>query len=117
MQRVGIAYKRASGLDDVISDHRLKGLYLRFIRHLSRLHDSIKVESTSVEVRVFYLDKLICRVVPYRELFHVQIGEWPTWEIRVRDEGGYAESLDRAIEYFLSAYPSARNSSYPHGGL
>ncbi len=95
---------RGADPGEVIVDQRLRNLYRRFLGALLDFHDEITMEITRVEVRVFFGNVLLCRVVPYRELFHVQIGEENAWEIRVRHEAACLDTLDRALVRFLDVY-------------
>jgi hypothetical protein len=88
-------------LSDEITDGTVKRLFHRFFTGLSGVHDDIRLSTTGVEVRAYFHDVLLCRAVPYRELFHMQIGESPTWEIRVRNETGFYEAFDRVLIGFL----------------
>lgn len=76
-------------------------LQSRFVELARGLHEGITVQPSAVEVRLFLGSDLLCRVVPYRELLHVQIGDSPGWETRVRDEGGFLEAVDRLLHRFL----------------
>jgi hypothetical protein len=90
------------GLDEVIADRVVRGLYRRLIALVSALHDDVRVEESDVDVRVAFGDHALCRMVPYRELVHVQIGADGTWETRVRDEQGYRVLADRLLREFVA---------------
>jgi hypothetical protein len=97
-------------LSEEITDGPVKKLFQRFFADLTGVHDDIRLGTTAVEVRAYYQDILLCRAVPYRELFHMQIGESPTWEIRVRNETGFFEAFDRVLVRFLSIHATALDS-------
>lgn len=90
-----------------ITDKAVKALFDRFVDTYSRVHDGISVRITHVEIRFFYKDAFLCRLSPYRELFHVQVGETPAWETRVRSESAFSETMDRALQRFLSVYAAS----------
>lgn len=87
-----------------IADRAVRELFERFVDACSGLNESIESESSSVEVRFFYSGRFLCRVAPYRDLFHVQIGETPSWETRIRSEAGFLDAIDRTLQRFLEAY-------------
>ncbi len=94
----------ATRLGDEISDSSVRQLFHRFVSQLGGVHHEVRVQATRVEVRFFFGDAFLCRLVPYRELFHVQIGDDPAWEARVRTFDGYAEAIDRAVQRYLEVY-------------
>ena len=98
---------RVAGLGDEISQGFVADLYRRFVTTVGELHPSVRVRSSRVEARFFYNDALLCRVVPYRELFHVQIGD-AAWETRVRNEAGFLDAVDRTVQRFLQIYAIPR---------
>ncbi len=95
---------KADRLASEIENKTARALFGRFVQTYSSVHDDIRVEATSVEIRFFYNDEFLCRLAPYRELFHVQVGDEPAWETRVRTEAGFLDTLDRALQRFLHAY-------------
>lgn len=84
-----------------VADTHLRKLCMMVVDELRRLHPQVRFEATSVEVRFLLGDSFFCRLVPYRELLHFQVGYSPAWEVRVRDEKGCLEALDRCIEEYL----------------
>ncbi len=88
----------------MIHDRNVKRLYQSFLDAIQSFHNEVGLETTRVEIRAYYGNALLCRVVPYRELFHVQVGEENAWEIRVRDEAGYLDTLDRVLVRFLNVF-------------
>lgn len=90
-----------------IADNTVKALFERFVETYAGLHDEIRVHASSVELRFFYRNEFLCRLAPYRELFHVQIGETPAWETRVRSEKGLLETVDVALRHFLRVYAAS----------
>jgi hypothetical protein len=90
-----------------IADRDVRALFDRFVETYSNLHGEIRVQATSVEIRFFYKDEFLCRLAPYRELFHVQVGDKPVWETRVRTRAGFQDTIDRALRRFLRVYAAA----------
>lgn len=82
-------------------------MFHRFVALLSGVHEGVQVQATRVEVRFFLGDAFLCRLVPYRELFHVQIGDAPSWDARVRTQDGYAEAVDRALQRYLDVFAAS----------
>lgn len=91
-------------LSKAITDSRLQEIYLDCIASVSALHDEVTHTVTGLEVRFFFRGALLARVVPYRELLHIHIGDAPGWEVRVRDEQGYSETLDLILHHFLRIF-------------
>ena len=88
-------------LGEIITDSSVRGYYRDMIGHLNKLHGDVEIYQSEVDVRAEYAGRLICRIVPYRELLHIQIGDSPVWEIRVKNEAGFMESMGRILETFL----------------
>ena len=93
-----------SRLAKEISDRPVRVLFERFVSTCAGLHEGVRLQATSVELRLFYGDHFLCRLAPYRELFHVQVGDNPGWETRVRSEAGFMDAVDRALQRFLDIY-------------
>ncbi len=91
---------------DRITVPEVKQLYNRLIDGTLGIHEDVEVRAAQLESRIQYRGSLVCRVVPYRELFHVQIGGNPMWETRVRDAAGCADAMDRILARFLDLYAS-----------
>ncbi|MBI4720080.1 MAG: hypothetical protein HY770_02400 [Chitinivibrionia bacterium] len=91
-----------------MSDGRLRELFLGFIRNVASMHQDIRMQAGDLEIRMMFKDAVLCRVVPYRELMHVQIGDYSGWEIRVRDEEACLDALDMSIRHFLRMFSSSR---------
>jgi hypothetical protein len=90
-----------------ITDKIVRTLFDRFVTTFSSVHEEIRVEATRVEIRFFFKNEFLCRLAPYRELFHVQVGDAPAWETRVRTEAGFNETMDRALHRFLAVYATS----------
>ena len=88
-------------LVETISNATVRGFYDEMLNHLNKLNENVMVRQSEVDVRAEFAGRLICRIVPYRDLLHLQIGDSPTWEIRVRDEDGFMEAMGRILETFL----------------
>jgi hypothetical protein len=93
-----------SALAERIGEERLRGLYTRMLDALGSFSGSLDAEVSAVEARFLYRGRFLCRIVPYREIIHIQIGDSPTWETRIRDDSGWAQALDRLFERFLEIY-------------
>lgn len=89
---------------DRIAVPEVKALYDRFIGAAAGIHGDVEVKAAQLDSRILFHGVLICRVAPYRELFHVQIGGDPAWETRVRDAAGCADAVDRMLARFLELY-------------
>lgn len=99
---------RATQLGDEISQGAVADLFRRYVGVVGDLHPQVESRASAVEARFFFNQRLLCRVVPYRELFHVQIGDQHAWETRVRNEAGFLEAVDRTVQRFLHVYAGAR---------
>ena len=97
---------RAARLAGEIYDRQVRRLFGQFVETMLGLHEDIRSEGTDVELRILYREELLCRLVPYRELFHVQVGESPAWETRVRTPDAFADTVDRALQRFLNIHVS-----------
>jgi hypothetical protein len=86
---------------DVIDNVTIRGYFHELIDILRGLHEDVAVHLGPVDIRVEYASRTICRVVPYRELIHIHIGDAPVWEVRVRNEAGYLEAVDGILDVFL----------------
>ncbi len=94
-------------LVDTIADAGVRELCLRLLKEVSGLHADVVVSADGVDIRAEVRGRSLCRIVPYRELFHVQVGASPMWESRVRDEAGYFEAVDMILRTFLRAMARA----------
>jgi hypothetical protein len=81
----------------------VKELFLRLAADLDRLHRDVAVRASDIDVRADVAGRPLCRLVPYRELIHVQVGDGPTWESRVREAGGYYQAVDMIAATLLQA--------------
>jgi len=88
----------------IIADERIRELYCKFLDAICGFHDDVKLRTSRMETRVFFGDTFLCRVVAYRQLFHVVVGNERAWETRVRDPDGCADALDRVLSRFLDTY-------------
>jgi hypothetical protein len=104
MQHALTGVPQVSNLVERLSSGYLKSLFSELILHLSALNDEVEVRSCDIEVRIELSNNLICRIVPYRELLHIQVGDCPGWEVRIRDEQGYFEALDMCISQYLKMF-------------
>jgi len=94
----------------VIVDRDLRSLYEKFLGAVRNMHDEVRLEESRMETRAYFRDHLLCRVVAYRQLFHVQVGKDNVWEIRVRDRTTCSDTLDRVLEKFLDVFVSSEHS-------
>jgi hypothetical protein len=81
-------------------------MFTRFVDALASLDERVTVDASRVELRFLYDGVFLCRLAPYRELFHVQIGEDPMWETRVRTEETLVAAIDRVLLGYLELYAS-----------
>jgi hypothetical protein len=96
---------------DVIAVPDVRALYDRFVAGIRGIHGEMEVRPARLESRILYRGSLVCRVIPYRELFHVQVGGEPVWETRIRDAAGCADTLDRILARFLELHTSRAGAS------
>jgi hypothetical protein len=68
---------------------------------LGRLHGDVHVVESSLELRAEFRGANICRVVPYRDVLHIQVGQDPLWETRLRNTAEFPEVMDRIVRAFL----------------
>jgi len=96
-----------SALAETISDRYVREMFDSLVELLGGLHNEVTVSADGVDVRVEYSGRQLCRLVPYRELIHIQIGDGSVWEIRVRDETTYFQAADRILRTFVcfAAFP------------
>jgi hypothetical protein len=71
---------------------------------LARLHREVRVTETSMDLQAEFRGVPLCRVVPYRELLHVHVGESPEWETRVRHASEFPPVMDHVVRAFLRAF-------------
>jgi hypothetical protein len=94
-------------LSDVVADPVVARLLADLRAALPRLHGEVRVTETPVDLRAEFRGALVCRVVPYRELLHIQVGENPMWETRLRTAYEFPHVVDRIVRTFLRAYAHA----------
>lgn len=94
--------RRTEEFGRVITNTSVRALFHELLEIVSTLHDGVTIHRSPVDIRAEYAGRTICRVVPYRELIHLQIGDAPVWEVRVRDEAGYLDAVDRILDVFLT---------------
>jgi hypothetical protein len=98
-----------SNLADVVADRAVARVVGDLRVALARLHGDVRVVETEVELRAEFRGVIICRVVPYRELLHVQVGQNPTWETRLRSAGEFPDVMHRIVRAFLHAFARAQS--------
>lgn len=108
-------FPQAARLGDQISDGAVSKLFYRYLESVGGMHDDIAEKTSSVEIRLFFGDELVCRLVPYRELFHVQIGDGSVWETRVRNEAMFEDTLDHTLHRFLELRAAKRPENRGQG--
>ncbi|UCG53388.1 MAG: hypothetical protein JSW58_07500 [Candidatus Latescibacterota bacterium] len=113
MHRVHLKSPPESDPGNLIASRKVRKLYYRFLEAICGIHDEVQERTTRLESRVFFGDILLCRVVPYRDLFHVQVGGENPWEIRVRDAESCFDTLDHVLARFLDIYPSGERRQSP----
>lgn len=94
--------ERVVDLGDVIADAAVHKLYHRLIAYVSGLHEDLDMRRSAVEIHAEYHGRPLCRIVPYRELLHIHVGDAPAWEVRVRDDAGFLEAVHRILENFAA---------------
>jgi hypothetical protein len=99
-----------SSLAEVVANPALARLVDDLRVALARLHSDVRVMETSMELRAEFHGVAICRVVPYRELLHIQVGEDPMWEARVRKANEFPQVMDRVVRAFLRAHGAEADS-------
>lgn len=114
MQSIRLEPPRQPDPGDLIADRKVRELYYGFLDAICGIHGEVEVRTMQLESRVYFGGTLLCRVVPYRELFHVQVGEKNPWEIRVRDAASCFDTLDGVLTEFLDRYVS-RECGHPSG--
>jgi len=103
MTEIRAVDRRLSGsLGDVIANVTVRGFFCELIEILTELHERVEIQHGPVDIRAEYDGNCICRIVPYRELIHLHIGDSPVWEVRVRDEAAYLDAVDRILDVYLS---------------
>lgn len=90
-------------LDKIVDTH-IRDLLACYLGWVADLHGEIHFHTSTVDTRVFCGEDLLCRVVPYNELFHVQVGATPVWETRVRNESTCLDTMDRTLQRFLEIH-------------
>jgi hypothetical protein len=55
----------------------------------------------------------LCRVVSYRELLHIQIGQNPMWETRVRASSEFPPVMEHIVRAFLRAFAATSDEVQP----
>jgi len=82
------------------------------------IHPDVNVADGAVEFRVEYDGCLLCRLVPYRALIHMRVGDRPGWETRVRGPEAFHAAADRIVDTFLRlASQSSRHPGAVVGGI
>ncbi len=92
---------RVSKLAGSMRESGLKELFREMCSKVSLLHADMKLDISSVEVRAYLWNSPVCRLVPYPELLHVQVGREPVWDLRLKDRKTYFRAIDRVLEEYL----------------
>jgi len=71
---------------------------------LFRLHGDVRVVESAVDVIAEFRGVTFCRIAPYRELVHVQVGHAPVWESRIRTADELPEVKARIVQAFLHVF-------------
>jgi len=79
----------------------VRDLCSRLVDELGSLHGDIEVVGTGVDIRAEFRGRTLCRLVPYRELVHIQVGDSPVWEGRIRNDRDYLEVVDMILRAFV----------------
>jgi len=94
--------RRLDEFGKVVANASVRAYFHELLSILSNLHDGVSIHRSPVDIRAEYAGRTICRVVPYRELIHLHIGDAPVWEVRIREEAGYLDAVDRILDVFLA---------------
>ncbi|UCH84138.1 MAG: hypothetical protein JSW50_00160 [Candidatus Latescibacterota bacterium] len=94
---------------NAIANQRVKVLYDNFLDAVCGIHEEVNLSTTRVELRILFRNALLCRVVPYRDIIHVQVGDKNPWEIRIRNEESCVDTLDRVLARFFDIYSSSEH--------
>lgn len=106
-----------SNLADVVADRSLARLVDDVRAALGQLHGEVRVVESPVDLQAEFRGALICRVVPYRELLHFQVGEDPVWETRLRATHEFPQVMERIVRTFLREYARRRSGAGSSPGL
>ena len=87
-----------------IADGSVRLLFERLVDEIGNVHPDVETTTTSVEMQLSYRGELLCRLVPYKELVHVRIGEPPGWETRIRSEHALLDAIDRVLMRLLEVH-------------
>jgi hypothetical protein len=79
----------------------VRNLCARLVDELASLHADIELMGTGVDIRAEFQGRTLCRLVPYRELVHIQVGDSPVWEARIRSERDYLDAVDMILRAFV----------------
>jgi hypothetical protein len=104
---------RSDDFGETITNLAVRGYFYELLEILTNLGEDVEINESPVDIRVEYSGNTICRLVPYRELIHLHVGEGPVWEVRIRDEAGYLEAVDRILDVFL--FLAARTGGFDRG--
>jgi hypothetical protein len=95
------ARNRLDDFGETITNVTVRGFFYELLEILANLGESVEVISGPVDIRAEIGGATICRLVPYRELIHIHIGDDPVWEVRVRNETGYLDAIDTILDVYL----------------
>jgi hypothetical protein len=98
---------------DAIADPTVARLTGDLRRVLTALHGEVRIVETETDIRAEFRGTTVCRMVAYRELLHIQVGEHPVWETRVRTAAEFPEVVERVVRAFLHVLAS--NAGGPAG--
>jgi hypothetical protein len=92
---------RLDDFGESITNVTVRGFFHELLEILANLGESVEVIAGPVDIRAEVSGTTICRLVPYRELIHIHVGEEPVWEVRVRNETGYLDAIDSILDVYL----------------
>jgi len=92
---------RSDDFGETITNLTVRGYFYELLEILTNLGEDVEIGASPVDIRAEYSGNTICRLVPYRELIHLHVGGGPIWEVRIRDEAGYLEAVDRILDVYL----------------
>jgi hypothetical protein len=102
-------HSQPTSLADIVADPSVARLVDDVRTALGRLHSEVRVAETSVDLQAEFRGVVFCRLAPYRELLHFQVGHDPVWETRLRTAAEFPPVMERIVRAFLHAYARARS--------
>jgi hypothetical protein len=96
---------------DVIARPDVAGMVGELREAIVRLHSGVRVVESPLDLSAEFRGVTFCRITPYRELIHIQIGQDPMWEARLRTAGELPEVTARVVRAFLDVFARGQAGS------